>query len=403
MSSEANTPAVRVEGVGKYYPRPSPHRIVQLLSPFPPRFRPGDFRALADVSFDVARGEVLGIVGRNGSGKSTLMQMIAGLMLPSEGSITVNGRSAALLELGAGFNPEFTGRENVMLSGMLYGFSRADMATRYDRIAAFADIGEHVDKPVKTYSSGMFARLAFAVSIHVDPDILLVDEILSVGDVGFRSRCHRRLEDMRAAGTSVLFVTHDMATVQTLCDRVLLLDRGRMIMVDTPRLVTDRYLALLSDGQEGGADASAAPDAETGPAARWRDVRFENEAGVATTHPRVGDRCRVTARVCFLVPVENPVISLQLKTMTGFVVYDQNTMMLEQRLAPCRAGDERQVECTFVLNVCPGPFRIGLGLADEINGVPRAVGGCEMIAFEAISDRRAYGLANLDAGIRVTP
>lgn len=400
MSSSHQTLAVRAVGVGKFYPRPSPRRIIQYLSPFSIRHQEGDFWALQDVSFDLPRGEVLGVVGQNGSGKSTLMQMVAGLMLPSSGKIEVQGRTAALLELGAGFNPEFTGRENVFLSGMLYGFRREEMEDRYEEVTRFAGIGDHIDHPVKTYSSGMFARLAFAVSIHVDPDILLVDEILSVGDLGFRARCHRRIEEMREIGTSILFVTHDMGTVQTLCDRALLLNHGRAICLDKPEKVTDQYLALL--GADKRRDDGAVVSSRT-PVKRvdWLEARFYDTQGRETPHPRVGERCRATMKVRFLSPIEFPVFSLQLKTMTGFVVYDQSSLFLEKKQAPIGDGDLVEVIWDFVLNVCPGPFRLGMGIAEEIDGVPRAVAGKESIVFEAVSETRAYGVANLQADVRV--
>ncbi|MBI2813932.1 MAG: ABC transporter ATP-binding protein [Opitutae bacterium] len=186
-----------------------------------------DFFALTDVSFEVKRGEAVGIVGRNGAGKSTLLQLIAGTLQPSAGSIEVNGRVAALLELGAGFNPDFTGRENVHLSAAVLGLSRQETESRFDEIAAFADIGDFLDQPVKTYSSGMMMRLAFAVNTCVDPDILIVDEALSVGDAPFQAKCFRRLRQLIEKGVSLLFVSHDLSTVRSICSRALWLKNGR--------------------------------------------------------------------------------------------------------------------------------------------------------------------------------
>lgn len=200
-----------------------------------------DFHALQDVSFEVRRGEAVGIVGRNGAGKSTLLQLIAGTLQPTAGSIEVRGRVAALLELGAGFNPEFTGRENVFLSGAVLGLAHAEMARRFDEIAAFADIGDFIDQPVKTYSSGMMMRLAFAVNTCVDPEVLIVDEALSVGDAPFQAKCFRRLRQLIDKGVSLLFVSHDLGTVRSICSRALWLKNGRAEMWGEAKEVAKHY------------------------------------------------------------------------------------------------------------------------------------------------------------------
>lgn len=200
-----------------------------------------DFHALHDVSFEVHRGEAVGIVGRNGAGKSTLLQMIAGTLQPTSGTIQVHGRVAALLELGAGFNPEFTGRENVFLSGAVLGLSRAEMEQRFDAVASFADIGEFIEQPVKTYSSGMMMRLAFAVNTCVDPEILIVDEALSVGDAPFQAKCFRRLRQLIDEGVSLLFVSHDLGTVRSVCRRALWLKGGRTEMWGDAKSVAREY------------------------------------------------------------------------------------------------------------------------------------------------------------------
>lgn len=185
-----------------------------------------EFTALKDVSFDIKKGETVGIIGRNGSGKSTLLQLICGILKPTSGSVQVHGRISALLELGAGFNPEFTGRENIYFQGALMGFTQVQMEERFDEIAAFADIGEFIDQPVRVYSSGMFLRLAFAVAVHVEPDILVVDEAIAVGDPGFRARCFRRIAELRKSGGTILLVSHDIEQITWLCQRVIWLDEG---------------------------------------------------------------------------------------------------------------------------------------------------------------------------------
>lgn len=200
-----------------------------------------DFWALSGVSFDVRKGETVGIVGRNGSGKSTLLQMICGTVTPTTGTVKTHGRVAALLELGAGFNPEFTGRENVYLNASLLGLTHEQIDSRFDQIASFADIGNFIESPVKKYSSGMFARLAFSVAVHTDPEILIVDEILAVGDAAFQRRCLKKFYDIRDAGCSILFVSHDQYQVKSICTRALYLNQGRQVEFGAAGKVIDRY------------------------------------------------------------------------------------------------------------------------------------------------------------------
>jgi len=245
---------IHVEGLSKryeMYSEPS-DRLKQMILPHlhrvarrTPRAYFREFWALQDVSFDVCHGETVGIVGRNGSGKSTLLQMICGTVRPTLGSMVVDGRISALLELGAGFNPEFTGRENVLLSGLVYGISEAEIRAKFDEILDFSGIGQFIDQPVKTYSSGMYVRLAFAVAINVSPDILVVDEALAVGDEAFQRKCLARIDSIRDAGATVLFVSHSAGTVVELCDRAILLDQGEMLMHGTPKEVVTTYQKLL--------------------------------------------------------------------------------------------------------------------------------------------------------------
>lgn len=251
MSSEI---AIKVENLSKCYqiydtPR---DRLKQFILPRVSRmfgrsseqyYR--EFWALKDVSFEVKKGETVGIVGRNGSGKSTLLQLICGTLNPTRGGVQTSGRVAALLELGSGFNPEFSGRENVYLNGSVLGLSNEEIDEKYDEILEFADIGEFVDQPVKTYSSGMVVRLAFAVAINVDPQILIVDEALSVGDELFQRKCFSQIEAIRAKGATILFVSHSGGTIVELCDRAILLDSGERIALGSPKQIVGRYQKLL--------------------------------------------------------------------------------------------------------------------------------------------------------------
>jgi lipopolysaccharide transport system ATP-binding protein len=208
-----------------------------------------DFTALKDVSFEIKKGETVGIIGRNGSGKSTLLQLVCGILKPTSGTVQVNGRISALLELGAGFNPEFTGRENVYFQGAVMGFTKAEMDARFDEIAAFADIGEFIDQPVRTYSSGMYVRLAFSVAIHVEPEILVVDEALSVGDALFTQKCFRFLTEFRKKGTLIV-VSHDLHAVKGLCERVLWLDQGAVQAFGVAKTVCEGYLSAMFGGSQ---------------------------------------------------------------------------------------------------------------------------------------------------------
>jgi lipopolysaccharide transport system ATP-binding protein len=216
-----------------------------------------DFYALREVSFDVRKGESLGIIGRNGSGKSTLLQIIAGTLQPTKGTVNVNGRVAALLELGSGFNPDFTGKENVFLNAAVLGLSRRQIEERYAAIAAFAEIGDFIDQPVRTYSSGMVLRLAFAVAAHVDPDILIIDEALAVGDARFQLKCARVIDRFISRGVTLLFVSHDSSMVKRLCQRALLLEHGAMVYSGKPNDVVNLYSKLIADG---GSTEALAPD-----------------------------------------------------------------------------------------------------------------------------------------------
>lgn len=272
MSSDSHN--ISVESLGKkydIYARPA-DRLKQMILPRLGRVvgrhdlaYHNEFWALRDVSFSVRRGETVGIIGRNGSGKSTLLQMVCGTLTPTEGEVRTNGRIAALLELGAGFNPEFTGEENVYLSGLLYGISDVKLRARFDSILAFADIGDFIHQPVKTYSSGMYVRLAFAIAAHVDADTLIIDEALSVGDVRFTQKCMRFLRDFQKRGT-LLFVSHDTGAVTNLCDRAIWLDKGRQLMDGSTRDVVERYLAEqhAADRLAGGQAVTVKPASTSG-------------------------------------------------------------------------------------------------------------------------------------------
>ena len=237
--------AISLKNVSKCfrrYPRPV-DRLKEML--LPNRSRGHEFWALQDISLEVAQGETLGIIGQNGSGKSTLLQLIAGTLTPTTGQVKVHGRVSALLELGSGFNPEFTGRQNVFFNGRVLGLSQQEIEKKFDEIAAFADIGDFIDQPVKTYSSGMLVRLAFSVAVSADPDVLIIDEALAVGDIYFQQKCFERIRGLRDSGVTLFFVSHDSTAVYKLCDRAILMEHGQAVLDAKPKQVINLYEAKL--------------------------------------------------------------------------------------------------------------------------------------------------------------
>jgi lipopolysaccharide transport system ATP-binding protein len=394
MFSEPST-VISARGLSKRYeiydkPR---DRLLQMLA----RGRRQLFRefwALRDVSFDIRRGETVGIVGRNGSGKSTLLQIVCGILHPTRGEIRVQGRVAALLELGAGFNPEFSGRENVLMAAQLLGLTEAQALERYSQIAAFADIGDFIDQPVKTYSSGMFVRLAFAVVAHVDADILVIDEALAVGDAYFTQKCMRFLRDFRERGT-LLFVSHDAAAVVNLCDRAVWLDGGQVVMTDTAKSVMQSYLQDLygakgaaAQGMDGDAAESAAPELpaldsdEAEPhestfslegkhhfgqgGAMIESVRLVNAGG--DPHPWVmGDETvTLEVRAKALAPLAQPIVGFIVKDRLGQHLFGENTYRA-YAAAPCAAppGARVQASFTFRMPILPrGEYSIAVAVSD---------------------------------------
>jgi ABC-type polysaccharide/polyol phosphate transport system ATPase subunit len=342
--------------------------------------------ALRQATFDVRRGETFCIIGENGAGKSTLLQLIAGIMQPSSGIVSVNGRVSALLELGAGFNPEFTGRDNVFLNGSILGFSDSDMHRRFNDIQAFAEIGDFIDQPVKTYSSGMVVRLAFAVAIHVDPDILLVDEALSVGDIYFRQRCMRKVHQLRDAGTTILFVSHSMPDVKSLGDRALWLQSGETKALGDVSDVVAQYQAAMTEKDSqylqakpivAAADSSVPAPVEIVESIpnidhRHGDGRAEilgisvlNRQGepIQEMEPGASITIRISARAN--QPIQQPNVGFMLRNHLGVDFAGTNTMRDGFELPPMRPGAVYTVDFHLVLPILyPGHFSFSPAVAD---------------------------------------
>ena len=407
MSSSATEKEVivNVSGVSKNFAaRLTSLRLLRFLLPWKQTPLQDDYWALRGVDFKLKRGEAVGLIGRNGSGKSTLLQIIAGLMEPAEGDVSVKGRVSALLELGAGFNPEFTGRENIFLSGAIYGVSRELILARFSDIVDFADIGSHIEQPVKTYSSGMFARLAFAVAIQIDPDIILVDEILSVGDIAFQSKCFKKIEELRDKGSSIILVSHDMNSVQMFCDRAYLLHEGRILFEGKSNDVTTRYLHLLMEQSEG-RDVSEkwVPLPEEQCKANIKDILIKDSNGFPVEKPIAGKRYTAEYKVLFNEPIRESIVTMQLKTIMGIVVSDMTSISNSVKIPACEKGDELLVKFEFTLNVCPGPYRVGFSVAERTGAGDIPIFGTEKITFEVIADGnvKGFGIVYTDSELMV--
>jgi ABC-type polysaccharide/polyol phosphate transport system ATPase subunit len=381
--------AVEFQGVSKsyaIYDAPG-DRLKELLS-LNRLKRHRDFWALHEVSFQVKRGETFCIVGENGSGKSTLLQMVAGILHPTSGTVGIDGRVSALLELGAGFNPEFSGHDNVYLNGSILGLTTRQIDQRYNDIAAFAEIGSFIDQPVKTYSSGMVVRLAFAVAINVDPEILLVDEALAVGDIYFRQRCMRKVHELRQRGITILFVSHAVSDVKAIGDRVLWLDHGRMIDVGEPDRVVSKYLAAMTEKDSTYLRLKSAADPQPrrgGPVQapeivetipnidhRFGDGRAEI-MGIAVLDeqgrnlPILEPSSRIVVRISVRATagVALPIVGFMLRNQLGMDFSGTNTAREGYELAALQAGDITTVDFYLELpELYPASFSFSPAIAD---------------------------------------
>lgn len=412
MSSE---PVIEVRGLGKAYPMYAQphHRLLELLCGRRGGRWHREHQALHEVSFEVRRGETIGIVGRNGSGKSTLLQILCGTLAASTGTVAVRGRVAALLELGAGFNPEFTGRENVFLNGTVLGLTREQVAERFDAIAAFAEIGEFMEQPVRTYSSGMYVRLAFAVAISVEPDVLIVDEALSVGDEAFQRKCFGRIEQLRAGGATILFVSHSAGTVVDLCDRALWLDGGELLAAGSARDVVAQYQrfahapedrrealrvqarsrraspeAERPEGSGSAPPAFAVAAVDSGPedgfdpglvapvtavyenlGARIIDPRVENLDGRRVNLLATGRRYRYRYAVEFDASAVGVRFGMMVRTITGVEIGGAASSLIEESIALVDRGARIEVTFEFDCRMLPGVYFLNAGvLAGGVTG-----------------------------------
>ncbi len=345
--------------------------------------------ALNDVSFQVKRGETVGIIGTNGSGKSTILKIITGVLNQTAGEVEVNGRISALLELGAGFNGEYSGLENVYLNGTMIGFSREEIDQKLDSILKFADIGDFIHQPVKTYSSGMFVRLAFAVAINIDPEILIVDEALSVGDVFFQAKCYHKFEEFKDLGKTILLVSHDLGSVGKYCDKVVLLNQGVKVDEGEPKKIVDLYKKILV-GQEKPQEEDFTEErvAFSQAGDRWQDhlqvnpqlleygekkaeiidFAIVDEDGMITNAVDKGSYCQIRMKVHFFASVQEPIFAYTIKNLRGTEISGTNTMYEDINIPPQKAGDERVVTFRQKVDLQGGEYLLSLGCTGYRDG-----------------------------------
>ncbi|MCI5140787.1 MAG: ABC transporter ATP-binding protein [Candidatus Electrothrix sp. ATG1] len=417
---------ISVHNVTKTYSlyRKPLHRILEIFHPRGKQYHT-PFCALNDINFDIRKGQALGVIGRNGSGKSSLLQLITGIQRPTTGTVEVNGRISALLELGAGFNPEFTGRENVYLNTAIQGFSEEDTDERFQRIADFADIGEFIDRPVKTYSSGMYIRLAFAAAVSVQPEILIVDEALSVGDIFFQQKCMTHMQKMME-GCTIVLVSHDMHSIVNLCDRVLLLENGKVAFDGDPVEGVSQYTKILHD-EHFSAGKATAERAEVLPQdvankiadhvddfSEWIEVPAEKRSGVEdvvieslsiTSQGKPlnvvqqGDRISIRMLVHAAADMQEIIFGYNIKDRVGNAVFGENSLCLDHPALQLEAG-YNLVEYSFIWpEVYPYKYTITVGIGQGLVSLGHVV-QCwahDIASITAVTPGRSiHGMFNND-------
>lgn len=395
-----------------------------------------DFFALDKISFQVKKGETVGIIGTNGSGKSTILKIITGVLNPTTGSAEVNGNISALLELGAGFNSEYTGIENIYMNGTMMGFSREQMDAKMQDILGFADIGDFVNQPVKTYSSGMFVRLAFALAINVEPDILIVDEALSVGDVFFQAKCYRRMEEMMKNGTTILMVSHDMGSIIKYCDKVVVLNRGHFVAEGPAGDMVDLYKKILANQMDdleaalhqreeafaGAASDDTAPETLEAAPLLMRDRMTKNpevqeygdgraefldfgtldQRGNVTNLLLKGEEFTIREVVRFHASLEQPIFTYTLRDKKGTDLSGTNTMFEGSEIQPVRAGDCYQVEFRQRMTLQGGEYLLSMSCTGYENGEHVVYHRLYNVAsLTVISNKNTVGVFDMESKVSV--
>ncbi len=372
--------------------------------------------ALKGVDMTIYQGETIGIIGTNGSGKSTILKIITGVLNATKGSVQVDGRISALLELGAGFNMEYNGIENVYLNGTMIGFSQKEIDERMDDILEFADIGDYVYQPVKTYSSGMFVRLAFAVAINIDPEILIVDEALSVGDVFFQAKCYHKFEEFKKMGKTIVFVSHDLSSISKYCDRVVLLNQGIKLGEGSPKEMIDAYKQVLV-GQyplPEEEEEEAEPVTEEQPVnpelleygtrdAVIEDYYVTDEAGRRCSAVLKGGECCIHMTVRFQADISEPIFAFTIKNIKGVEITGTNTMVEKAFLEPVKAGSVKHIAFTQKLDLQGGEYLLSLGVTgyekEDFQVYHRLY---DVLNLTVISDKDTVGYYDTNSVIKIT-
>ncbi len=378
--------------------------------------------ALRNVSFDVHRGETVGIIGTNGSGKSTMLKIITGVLNPTEGDVQIQGRISALLELGAGFNMEYTGIENIYLNGTMMGFSKEEIDKKLDDILDFADIGDFVYQPVKTYSSGMFVRLAFAVSINIEPDILIVDEALSVGDVFFQVKCYHKFEEFKKMGKTILFVSHDLGSISKYCDRVILLNKGQKLSEGKPKQIVDEYKQILVKHDDMPLDVQN-KNIEQVDNTVWKsklklnpslieygekqaeiiDFAIIDDNGDITSNIQKNTEFTIKMKVKFNQKMQEPIFAFTIKDLQGTEVTGTNTMYEKIDTGSVDVGDIRIAEFKQNMNLQGRNYLLALGCVgfsnNRFNVYHRLYDVCNI---NVISDKNTVGFYDMNSEIRIS-
>lgn len=419
--------AIQVKGLEKaykLYDKPS-DRLKEALG-FGRKKRYKEHYALKGVDMTIYQGETVGIIGTNGSGKSTILKIITGVLNPTGGSVHVNGRISALLELGAGFNMEYNGIENIYLNGTMIGFSKKEIDAKMDDILNFADIGDYVHQPVKTYSSGMFVRLAFAVAINIEPEILIVDEALSVGDVFFQAKCYHKFEEFKEMGKTIVFVSHDLSSISKYCDRVVLLNQGVKLGEGSPKEMIDAYKqvlvgqyipaaddqSLLSDKEITAAAAAAAGTVkgEVNPElleygtkdAMITGYKITDDMGRETSALLKGKECTITMQVHFEHDIEAPIFAFTIKNIKGVEITGTNTMVEKAFLSPVRAGSDMEITFTQKIDLQGGEYLLSFGVTgfekEEFQVYHRLY---DVINMTVISDKDTVGYYDMNSRVVV--
>lgn len=415
MSDKKELPvAIDVVGVNKIYklyPKPV-DRLLDALHLTPWR-KTVEHHALKDVSFRVNQGETVGIIGTNGSGKSTILKIITGVLHPTSGAANVNGRISALLELGAGFNMEYTGLENIYLNGTMIGFSTEEIDARLNDILEFADIGDFIHQPVKTYSSGMFVRLAFAVAINIEPEILIVDEALSVGDVFFQAKCYRKFSEFKEMGKTILFVSHDLSSIAQYCDRVVLLNKGEKIGEGAPKKMIDLYKQLLVKSKneekkqkEEAVDFESEFKEDTLKYGEQKAVITEgvilDDSGMKTNSVIKGSEFTVRMRATIREDIAAPIFAFTIKDVKGTEITGTNTLFEKAFTESVKAGERKEITFTQRANLQGGEYLISFGITgyegDDFKVYHRLY---DAIDLSVISDKNTVGYYDMESVVTV--